>query len=97
MHEVDGELLIGGERLKHVHIELEEEAPQEGSSEWSLAGHMHLTAEQSQRLETDRLYRLELEDGRAGQVVLCRISPDGAPQEVQADFQPCEAGRRAPR
>jgi hypothetical protein len=93
MHEVDGDLLIGGERLKRVHIELEEEQPQPGSREWILAGHIHLTAEQSQQLETDRPYRLLLDDGRAGQVVLYRIGPDGKPEEVQADFQPKQAQR----
>ena len=87
MHALDGDLLIGGDRLKHLHVELEEELPQPGSREWILAGHLHLTSEQSQQLETDRPYRLLLEDGRAGQVVLYRISPDGKPTEVQADFQ----------
>jgi hypothetical protein len=93
MHSIDGDLLIGGERLKHVHVELEEEAPQPGSREWILAGHIHLTVEQSQQLETDRAYRLLLDDGRAGQVVLYRISPDGKPEEVQADFQPKAAAQ----
>lgn len=86
MHEVDGDLLIGGARLKQVHIELEQEVPQPGSRDWILAGHLHLTPEQSRQLQTDRPYRLELEDGRAAQVIVCRISPDGTPDDLLADF-----------
>ena len=72
MHEFQGDLLIGGERLKCVHGELEEEVPQAGS---------HL-------LETDRPYRLQLDDGRAGQVFVSRIAPDGKPNELLVDFLP---------
>jgi len=88
MHESHGDLLIGGERIKHVHCELEEEQPLTDSKEWILAGHLHLTAEQSQLLETDRPYRLQLEDGRAGQVVVSSISCDGKPDESVVIFQP---------
>lgn len=88
MHESHGDLLIGGERIKHVHCELEQEQPLCDSKEWSLAGHLHLTCEQSQLLETDRPYRLQLEDGRAGQVIVCRIAADGKPDESVVDFQP---------
>lgn len=90
MHEVDGDLLIGGERLKHVHIELEEEQPQPGCKDWKLAGHLHLTPEQSELLETDRPYRLQLDDGRAGQVIVSRITVDGQPNDFLADFKPPE-------
>jgi len=90
MHELDGDLLIGGARLKRVHIELEEELPQPGSSDWILAGHLHLSPEQSELIQTDRPYRLQLADGRAGQVVVCRTSPDGQPHELLADFHPPE-------
>jgi hypothetical protein len=92
MSESDGDLLIGGDRLKHVHVELEDEQPQAGSCEWVLAGHLHLTREQSQHLETDRPYRLQLADGRCGQVIVSRIAADGKPDKLLADFQPkrCE-------
>lgn len=86
MHEVDGDLLIGGERLRHVHIELEAEMPQPGSKDWILAGHLHLTPEQGVLLQTDRPYRLQLDDGRAGQVVVCKIAIDVEPHELLADF-----------
>ena len=87
MHEVDGDLLIGGERLRHVHVELEAEMPQPGSKDWILAGQLHLTPEQGGLLTLDRPYRLLLEDGRAGQVVFCRIAMDGQPDDLLADFR----------
>jgi hypothetical protein len=90
MHEVDGDLLIGGARIKHVHIELEEELPQPGSNDWILAGHLHLSPELTEQLQTDRPYRLQLEDGRAGQVVVSRIAADGRPDEKLIDFHPPE-------
>jgi hypothetical protein len=88
MHESEGDLLIGGDRIKHVHVDLEDEQPQPGSREWVLAGHLHLTPEQSQLVETDRPYRLQLTDGRAGQVIVSRIKADGKPNEMLADFLP---------
>ena len=95
MHEAEGDLLVGGARIRHVHVELEEEQPQAGSAEWSLAGHLHLSAEQSQLLETDRSYRLQLADGRAGQVFFCRIAADGKPNELLADFLPKQINERS--
>jgi hypothetical protein len=88
MQAFHGDLLIGGARLKHIHGELEQEAPQPDSGEWILAGHLHLRFDQSQLLETDRPYRLQLEDGRAGQVVVSRIVQDGKPDELLVDFLP---------
>jgi hypothetical protein len=92
MQAFEGDLLVGGARIRQIHGELKDEQPQSGSSEWVLAGHMHLTAEQSQFVETDRPYRLQLADGRAGQVFFCRIAADGKPNELLADFLP----KRAP-
>ena len=88
MHSAQGDLLIGGDRIKHVQVELEDEQQEAGSREWVLAGHLHLTAEQSKLVETDRPYRLQLADGRAGQVVVSRIAADGKPDDLLADFQP---------
>jgi hypothetical protein len=90
MHEVDGELLIGGDRIKHLHVELEEELPDPGSRDWILAGQLHLSPEQTEQIQTDRPYRLQLDDGRAGQVVVCRIAADGRPDDLLADFRPPE-------
>jgi len=95
MNESYGDLLIGGERLKHVHCELAQEQPLSDSKEWILAGHLHVTVEQSQLLETERPYRLQLEDGRAGQVVVSRIAADGKPDEKLVDFQPKSAACRS--
>jgi len=93
MRDFHGDLLIGGARLKHVHVQLEEGQPAADSREWALAGHLHLTEEQSRFVETDRPYRLQLEDGRAGQVIVCRIQADGKPDELLADFLPRQASR----
>jgi len=84
----EGDLLVGGARIRHLHVELEAEQPQPGSGEWVLSGHIHLSTEQSQLLETDRTYRLHLADGRCGQVIVSRIAADGKPDELLADFQP---------
>jgi hypothetical protein len=94
VHESHGDLLIGGDRLKHVQVDLEDEQPQAGSRDWVLAGHLHLTAEQLKHVETDRPYRLELADGRAGQVVVSRIQADGQPNNLLADFQPRQLAQR---
>ena len=96
MQAAEGDLLIGGDRLKHVHVDLEDERPQDGSREWVLAGHLHLTPEQSKLVETDRPYRLQLADGRAGQVIVSRIQADGQPNELLADFLPKQSPRREP-
>jgi hypothetical protein len=88
MHAAEGDLLIGGDRIKHVHVDLEAEQPQAGSHEWVLTGHLHLTVEQSRLVETNRPYRLLLADGRAGQVIVSRIAADSKPNELLADFLP---------
>jgi len=86
MQALDGDLLIGGERLRHLPVELEAEIPQPGSKDWILAGHLRLTSEQRCLLTIDRPYRLQLSDGRAGQVVFCKIALDGQPDDCLADF-----------
>jgi hypothetical protein len=89
MHEFQGDLLIGGARLKQIHGELADEQPPQGDShEWTLAGQLHLSAEQSGQIEVNRPYRLVLSDGRAGQVIFLRIDADGQPNQMLADFQP---------
>ena len=92
MHEFQGDLLIGGARLKQIHGELADERPPQGEShEWTLAGQLHLTSEQSGQIEVHRPYRLVLSDGRAGQVVFLRIDCDGQPDQMLANFQPTAA------
>jgi hypothetical protein len=75
MREFDGNLLIGGMTLKHLHGELQEEARAQGSRDWLLTGRLSITPHERPLLELHRTYRLELEDGRAGQVILSRIEP----------------------
>ena len=88
MQAAEGDLLVGGARIRHVHVDLEEEQRQTGSADWALAGHLHLTPEQSQLVETDRPYRLQLADGRCGQVIVSRIAANANPNELLADFLP---------
>src|SRR5687768_6086776 len=73
MHDFEGDLLIGGMRLKHLHGELEQEGPEAKNGEWLLAGRLDLSPEEQKLLELNRRYRLQLEDGRAGQVVISNI------------------------
>jgi hypothetical protein len=93
MHEFQGDLLIGGMRLQHLHGELEQEQPKRGSKEWALSGHLHLSPEQLKHLELNREYRIQLDDGRAAQVVILRIE-DEAAEEPLADFAPSRQTKR---
>jgi hypothetical protein len=79
MHEFEGNLLIGGMKLSHIHCELELEHSHEEEDrddhDWDFAGRFLLTPDECRSLECKRRYRLELADGRAGQVVLSRLEP----------------------
>jgi hypothetical protein len=90
MHGFDGNLLIGGMKLEHLHGELEEELPDVESSEWFFAGRVILAPVDCECLQLGRRYRLELADGRAGQVVISRLEPTDE-QNVIAEFQPQRA------
>jgi hypothetical protein len=85
MREFEGDLLIGGAALRRLRGELEE-ARQEGSCDWILSGHLHLRPEESAVLQLDRQYRLELTDGRSGQVVVTRVAAQ-TEQETVVDFR----------
>jgi hypothetical protein len=87
VQEFYGDLLIGGMRLAQVRGELQDEQPQPNSREWLLAGCLHLQPEQVKLLELDRPYRLQLDDGRAGQVVVSQIDRPRDDELVVA-FQP---------
>jgi hypothetical protein len=75
MHEFEGDLLIGGMRLSHLHGELELEAHEDRALDWDFSGRIVFTPEECQCLECARRYRLVLADGRAGLVVLSRLEP----------------------
>lgn len=87
MHESHGDLLVGGARLKHVRCELEQELPKTASHEWNLSGHFYLDPSQAELLQPERPYRLELEDGRAGQVVVSRFVVANDHEQI-LDFHP---------
>ena len=88
MNKFYGDLLIGGARLKHVRGELAQERPSAASTDWNLAGCLHLPPEQCGLLQSARPYRLQLEDGRAGQVMVSRIVSE-SDDALLVDFQPC--------
>ncbi len=91
MQEFHGDLLIGGMRLQHLHGELAEDVRKRGR-DWFLSGHLHLSPEQLRHLELNREYRIQLDDGRAAQVVILRIEPDD--NEALADFAPSHSAKR---
>ena len=86
MHFFHGDLLIGGATFRHLHGQLKLETPSPDSTEWMLAGQLQLTRQQVECLELDRHYRLELEDGRCGSVVVSRV--DASEIGAIVDFEP---------
>jgi len=92
MHEFHGDLLIGGLRLRGLLGQLADALPngngkRANSKECELSGHLHLPTEQSEQLQLNREYRIELENGLAAQVVFSRIAADHD-NAVVADFVP---------
>ena len=75
MREFEGDLLIGGMKLSHIHGELDMELHEDDAHEWSFSGRIVLTPKECEWLECKRRYRLELYDGRAGIVILSRLEP----------------------
>jgi hypothetical protein len=92
MQEVDGELLIGGARLAPLHCELDEDQCAGHAHEWKLAGRIRLPSEELQQLELERTYRLQLADGRAGQIVVTHFAKENGNATV-AEFHPPHARR----
>ncbi|MGE3314601.1 MAG: hypothetical protein AB7O26_05745 [Planctomycetaceae bacterium] len=92
MSEFHGDLLIGGARLKSLHGELEEEhpfSPLQKSREWLLEGQLHLKPDEWETIGPNRQYRLELDDGRAAQVMITRIVSQSN-DEIVVNFEPCD-------
>ncbi len=88
MQEFEGDLLIGGMRLRHVHGELKSDPPANGKKkELNMTGHLHLSPEQKELIELNREYRIQLDDGRGAQVVLSRIDGEKT-DELLVDFVP---------
>ena len=91
MRRFDGKLLMGGWILRHVQGELDEESPASDSEEWLLTGRLTIGPDDGRQLQLDRMYRLELDDGRAGQVVVSQIEAADETQ-VFAQFHPTVGG-----
>ena len=87
MHGFDGNLLIGGMKLEHLHGELEQELPDTETTDWLFAGRVTLQPGDMDLLQLGRRYRLELTDGRAGQVIISRLEPN-PDRNIVAEFQP---------
>ncbi len=86
MRDFEGELLIGGMTLKHLHVELAEGQPHNNSHDYLLYGRLTLAPQEREMLEVGRRYRLQLDDGRAGQVVIESMNRYG--HSVVAEFRP---------
>lgn len=86
MHEFHGQLLIGGMALKDLEGQLDQEAPEQDSGDWTLAGKVNLANQTEEHLEVGRTYRLLLDDGRAGQVVVENLVHDS--DHLVAEFRP---------
>jgi hypothetical protein len=95
MHEFYGDLLLGGSRLQHVHGELDQDEVLAGTQDRMLTGRLTISTPHEGLLESGRQYRLQLEDGRAGQVVVSRIESQAdtllvefEPKPLLAKFRP---------
>ncbi|HVX62851.1 MAG TPA: hypothetical protein VHC19_19685 [Pirellulales bacterium] len=84
MAELRGNLLIGGMTLKNLLGNMSEEAPAQGE-QWG--GELFIDEDQRQFLETERPYRLELEDGRAGKIVITRFESVSGQPNLHAAFK----------
>ena len=56
MRDFDGNLLIGGMTLKHVHGQLEEDEKPKGSHDWLLSGRLNIANPERKLLELERQF-----------------------------------------
>jgi len=84
MSEIHGRLLIGGMTLKDLYgaVTLNSECP---TSAW--CGHLLVDPAHIEYLETGRSYRLEMDDGRSGQIVVSRVECLVGQRRVQVLFE----------
>lgn len=87
MQEFHGNLSLGGLQLTHLHGELQSDEPVPNSQEHLLAGKVAIPTSQKPQVEFGRRYRLEIEDGPAGPVVVSRIEEERE-DELILEFQP---------
>lgn len=85
-----GDLLIGGAVLRHLELDLQGDEPQPGSADRVLSGRLSVSPAQTDLLQCGRRYRLHLEDGRAGCVVVSRLVAAQGPAPV-VEFAPLVA------
>jgi len=81
-----GELLIGGETLHRLPVELEQEDHEGDACDWLLSGRLRVSHEQVVGLELHRHYLLQLDDGRAGPIAVTRVESHNG--EFLAIFRP---------
>ena len=96
MQKFDAALLLGGARLKHVHGELETDQPLVGTDDHLLTGRLSVEPAQKALLEVGRRYRLAIDQGPSGPVVVSRID-DHDQQEVVLEFEPPTTDLQKPR
>ncbi len=80
-----GKLLIGGLTLKDLDGEID--ADDNGGAVWH--GRFRLDVQRCSLLQLGRTYRLELDDGRAGQLVVCRTLHRPQEPQVVVEFDGC--------
>jgi hypothetical protein len=85
MANIHGNLLIGGLRLKGVQGTLDLEPDNASRPRWS--GQLLVDSRDGDLLETKRSYRLELDDGRAGQVIVARVETVPGERRVKVLYQ----------
>lgn len=96
MSNVHGRLLIGGMTLKDLYgvVELRDDC---GCAQW--CGHVLVDPQHNEYLESGRPYRLELDDGRSGQIVVRRVECALGQKLLQVVFDgvsPLESPRTNP-
>lgn len=82
MSDIHGTLLIGGTRLDDLSGACEQDP---STGRWR--GKLIVDQLQGSQLNTERTYRLELDDGRATQVVIHRISPISGEALLRVEFE----------
>lgn len=79
-----GDLLIGGMSLKDLDGDVDEDTSEHPGS---FSGRFTIEADRQDVLETGRPYRLMLDDGRAGQVIVSRIEPTNDNHQLLVEFE----------
>jgi hypothetical protein len=84
MHPFHGDLLIGGDALRGLEGELEDE-----QEDWQ--GRFSWSPSRPVLLETMRSYLLMLDDGRAARVMLTKIGQENGSDALVVEFKACRS------